>query len=223
MQRSSALFLGDSIVKGVSFINGRYKTLQGSFYNRISESAFRTTVNRGRFGLTSERFLSKIDNLRDIDHDVLFFEIGGNDCNFKWEEIADNPEGKHFPAVSKEQFTENLYRIYDVLKGHGKKTIAMNMPPLHAEKFFDFLSVRLSPNNILKWLKNISKIYYHHESYNNIFETVTRNCGVELIDIRNQFLLEDNLGTYIGVDGMHPTEEGHELIYHAINRYLIAV
>jgi lysophospholipase L1-like esterase len=219
--KSSVLFLGDSITKGVSMVNGRYRVLDNSFYNIFRKTVFSTTSNMGRFGLTSRKFLKDIFKLKNTDTDIVFFGIGGNDCNYNWKEISEHPDKEHYPVVSKNEYEDNLCRIYDSFKESAFKVVSMNFPPLHAEKFFNFLSANLSAENIMKWLKNVSRIYYHHESYNNIFETVTRSYNIDMIDIRSRFLLEEDLENLIGIDGMHPVASGHELIYKSINNYLL--
>ncbi len=218
---TSALFLGDSIVKGVSLENGRYRVLEGSYYNKFRETVFSDTKNKGKFGLTSEDLLLNIEKLRESEPDIVFISIGANDCNYKWNEIAEKPGEQHSPAVGKNRFEENLSAIYDYFININTQIIALNFPPLHAEKFYSFLASKLSGKNILKWLGNISRIYYHHESYNNIFETVTRNYGIDMIDVRSRFLQNDNLEDLIGIDGMHPGKEGHDLIYRSITDHLL--
>ncbi|RLD34430.1 MAG: hypothetical protein DRI73_03935 [Bacteroidetes bacterium] len=219
---TSALFLGDSIVKGVSMENGRYKVLESSYYNKFKNTVFSKTKNIGKFGLTSEKLLGNIEKLKESEPDIVFISIGANDCNYNWKEISENPDSIHLPAIEKSQFEDNLCSIYDYFLKHEVSTISLNFPPLHAEKFFSFLADRLSGENILKWLGNISRIYYHHESYNNIFETVTRSYGIDLIDVRSRFLMDDNLEELIGIDGMHPGPAGHELIYKSITDYLLS-
>lgn len=221
MEHTKALFLGDSIVKGVAPENGRYRVLDASYYNKFSKTVFSSTENMGRFGITTEKFLKNIDKLKETDTDIIFFSIGGNDCNYNWKEISENPASEHLPAVSKENFERNLTEIYNFFINHDKTVIAMNFPPLHAEKFYSYLSKYLSGESILKWLGNVSKIHYHHESYNNIFETVTREYGIDIIDIRSRFLREDNLDQLMSIDGMHPSEEGHELIFRSISSHLL--
>lgn len=221
MEYTKTLFIGDSIVKGIAPVNGRYKVLDGSYYNKFAEAVFSPTENKGRFGLTSKKFLKNIEKLKESDADVIFFSIGGNDCNLNWKGISENPSGEHLPAVSKSDFEKNLSAIYNFFSDTGRNVIAMNFPPLHAEKFFAYLSVNLDSSNILKWLGNISRIYYHHEGYNSIFESVTRSFNIDLIDIRSIFLREDNLEKLISIDGMHPSAEGHELIYRGISNHLL--
>jgi len=220
-QHTSALFLGDSIVKGVAMEDGRYKVLESSYYNKFKDNVFSKTKNNGKFGLTSEKLLKNIEKLKESEPDIVFISIGANDCNYNWKEISENPEGIHLPAVEKNKFEDNLCSIYDYFIKHNVSTISLNFPPLHAEKFFNFLSTRLSGDNIMKWLGNISRIYYHHESYNNIFETVTRTYGIDLIDVRSRFLMNDNLEDLIGIDGMHPGDRGHDLIYKSITNHLL--
>ena len=218
---TTALFLGDSIVKGVSMENGRYKVLESSYYNKFKDTVFSKTKNNGKFGLTSEKLLSNIEKITESEPDIVFISIGANDCNYNWKEISENPESTHLPAIGKSQFEDNLCSTYDYFLKNNVSTISLNFPPLHAEKFFNFLASKLSGENIIKWLGNISRIYYHHESYNNIFETVTRNYGIDMIDIRSRFLLDDNLEDLIGIDGMHPGAAGHELIYKSITNHLL--
>jgi len=221
MKQTTTLFLGDSIVKGIAPENGKYRVLDTSYFNTFSRTIFSSAVNKGRFGLTSTKFLNSIERLHESNADIIFFSIGGNDCNYNWKEIAEHPGARHLPAVSKELFEENLIKIYDFFLANNMNVIAMNFPPLHAEKFFSYLSMHFSGESILSWLGNISKIHYHHESYNTIFETVTRTYGVDLIDIRRRFLQEDNLDLLMSIDGMHPSQEGHELIYRSISSYLL--
>ncbi len=220
-KHTSALFLGDSIVKGVSMENGRYKVLESSYYNKFKNTVFSKTKNNGKFGLTSEKLLTNIEKIKDSEPDIVFISIGANDCNYNWKEISENPEKIHLPAIERSQFEDNLSSIYDYFLENNVSTISLNFPPLHAEKFFSFLSSKLSGDNIIKWLGNISRIYYHHESYNNIFETVTRNYGIDMIDVRSRFLVDDNLEDLIGIDGMHPGAAGHELIYKSITDHLL--
>jgi len=220
-QHTSALFLGDSIVKGISMENGRYKVLESSYYNKFKETVFSKTINNGKFGLTSEKLLTNIEKIKNSEPDIVFISIGANDCNYNWKNISDNPDGVHLPTISKIHFEDNLCSIYDFFVKNNVPTISLNFPPLHAEKFFNFLASKLSGDRILKWLGNISRIYYHHESYNNIFETVTRSYGIDLIDIRSRFLMDDNLEDLIGIDGMHPGAAGHDLIYRSITDFLL--
>ena len=221
MEYTKTLFIGDSIVKGIAPDNGRYKVLDDSYYNKFTEAVFSPTENKGRFGLTSEKFLKNIEKLKNSDADVIFFSIGGNDCNLNWKAISENPESEHLPAVSKSDFERNLIAIYSFFNKTGRNIIAMNFPPLHAEKFFTYLSQNLNSLNILKWLGNISRIYYHHEAYNSIFESVTRSFNIDMIDIRSRFLREDNLEKLVSIDGMHPSKEGHDLIYREISNHLL--
>lgn len=220
-QHTTALFLGDSIVKGISMENGRYKVLESSYYNKFKDTVFSKTKNNGKFGLTSEKLLSNIEKIKESEPDIVFISIGANDCNYNWKEIAEKPESIHLPAIGKSQFEDNLCSIYDYFLENSVSTISLNFPPLHAEKFFNFLASKLSGENIMKWLGNISRIYYHHESYNNIFETVTRSYGIDLIDVRSRFLMDDNLEDLIGIDGMHPGPAGHDLIYKSITNHLL--
>lgn len=221
MSNNTIYFIGDSITRGVTLVDGKYKIIDESFYEKFKNIIYKKTKNFGKFGITTKKFLENINKYTGKDVDLIFFQMGGNDCNFNWKEIAKNPDAIHYPNVSKVEYESNLRKIYDYFYKNKIKAITLNLPPLHPEKFFNYLGNKKEKENILRWLKNISKIYYHHESYNKIFERVTYECGLNMIDIRSDFLKEDILDDLISEDGIHPTKLGHELIFKSINEYLV--
>lgn len=77
--------------------------------------------------------------------------MGGNDCNFNWKEIAKDSYKEYFPNVNKEQYMENLYKIFNLFNYYKIKAIALNLTPLHAEKFFNYLGNEEEMKNILLW------------------------------------------------------------------------
>ena len=220
MQNIKIFFLGDSISKGIELNNHRYRKIESSFYEKFKKMVTVDTANYGRFGNDTNKILKNIEKYCELKPQIVFFQIGGNDCNFNWKEISNSPQGTFLPKIPKPTFAENLKKIYEIFKKHNIKVISLNLPPLMAERFFDFVSTGNDPKNILAWLGNKSKIYYHHESYNKIFEKVTKEFNIDLIDIRSQFLYEDNLSELICEDGMHPSEKGHDIIFRSINDFL---
>ena len=88
------LIVGDSLSKGVSLNEEmkRYFFLKESFANNLKKATGANVVNLSKFGSTitlGKRRLS--EKLETLKPQIVLIEFGGNDCDFAWDEIADNP------------------------------------------------------------------------------------------------------------------------------------
>lgn len=219
----SVCVFGDSVAKGVVYdeVKKKYKFLKDSFVNLFSKEEKIEVKNYAKFGCTvikGEEILNKnIDKLKEYEYVIL--EFGGNDCNFNWEEISKNPNRNHSPQVPVDIFKEKYREIIKIVKEQGCKPILLSLPPLSADRFFNWVSQGLSKENIMKFLGNKEYIYRWHEMYNsNIFD-LAQEEKVEILDIRKVFLPYRNYEDFLCIDGMHPNEKGHKLINNALLDY----
>lgn len=86
---------GDSIMKGVLFNpeKNRYTLLKNNCIKRASEKLGLTFQNHSTMGRTitkGHEILTK-DLAKDATNDIAIIEFGGNDCDFNWAEVAENP------------------------------------------------------------------------------------------------------------------------------------
>ncbi len=221
MFEKKVAFIGDSIMKGVIYENERFQISKNSFVKRFAESTNFKIENYAKFGMTSGKLLKKLDSYIERKPDLVFFQVGGNDCNYRWNLISGDPFGEHSPVVPREDYARNLAAVYRKFQDAGVGVIALNLPPLFAERFFAHISQGLSERNILKWLGAKSVIYSHHETYSSILEDVSTSFGIDVIDIRSEFLLRGRYHELICEDGMHPSEAAQSIIYRGIINYLI--
>lgn len=208
---------GDSISKGVVFDENRkrYVVAQGGF-SELLQKEFNGVIHTvGKFGNTTagavERLESQVIEKRP---DIVLLEFGGNDCDFNWEEVAQNPFKDHQPRTEINVFCALFKKIIGTLRGHGITPVLMTLPPLDAERYFKWIS-RGDPSheqNILKWLETISRIYWWHERYNSAIIQIAEETDTQWIDVRGRFLTEVDFRKYICIDGIHPNEKGHQLI-----------
>lgn len=211
---------GDSILKGVSYDEqrGKYAYLDNSFANKFARQNGYMVDNYAKFGCTigkGENILNKIsDKLSEYKYTIL--EFGGNDCDFRWDAVSENPEGFHDANTPIEDFVDKYSKIIGKLKEAGSQPILMSLPPLDAERYFSWISKNLSGKNILKWLGDVGQIYRWHERYNLAVVKVGILNKVPLIDIREAFLAHKNYRQLFCLDGIHPNEAGHSLIYQTI-------
>lgn len=211
-----AKIYGDSIMKGTILDAGyRYHAIMNEYlvklYNRFGIEA----ENRARFGITVQRGHSIL--LRDIDEgldcELALVEFGGNDSDFKWNEISMEPDKEHLPLTSMADFKQNIAAMTEELRAQGVQPIMMTLPPIEPNRYLDFVSRNgNSRENILKWLGYVEKIYETHKSYSDAVAEIAQERMVPLVDVRSAFPSGDVLGEYMCIDGVHPDKKGYQLI-----------
>jgi len=215
------LVVGDSLCKGVSLNEEkkRYFFLKNSFANNLKKALDANVVNVAKFGTTvkhgSRMLKQKLDK---HNPDIVLIEYGGNDCDFDWKEIALNPLKEHNPKTPIDEFESHLSSMIKTVLDFGATPVLMTLPPLNAVNYFKwFTQGNLEMgNSVLKWLEDVSKIYWWHERYSLRVISVARACKIPIIDIRSYFLKTPDFRKYVCLDGIHPNESGHKLITSSI-------
>lgn len=212
---------GDSVIRGVMTdkISGRYRPYKARFSD--ARERFGIDIeNNAKIGYTSEQGLDQLKKLINKDNcpDFVLLEYGGNDCNFDWKSISDDPSGKHEPVISPDDFRRNYEQMIDYVRECGGSPVMMIPPPIDSEKFLDNICKRggLEKENILSWLGDISMIYRWQEHYSSICNDVAVRRDCPVIDLRSVFIVRHDFKSLIGDDGIHPTAEGHAIIDEAV-------
>lgn len=220
----SILVVGDSLSRGVVYNEDkhRYCFLKDSYINLMGEILMPQVYNTAKFG-TTVRYGQKVlaEELSKRNPDVVLIEFGGNDCDFDWEEIARHPDDAHDPKTPLREFETRLTQTVQLVRGAGKIPLLMNLPPLNAPDYFAWFTQgdAKKGGEILKWLGDVGKIYWWHERYSATIGRVARRTGTKLIDVRGEFLAEEDFRRYLCVDGIHPNERGHRLIAKAVRDF----
>lgn len=216
---SNILVLGDSILKGIQLDpeSQKYCTKNEIDIAGISDRFDLTIRNDSRFGFTVTKGARLIGRMLDrgLQCDALVMDFGGNDCDFKWAEIAADPTGAHLPHTPLEEF-ESVYReLIHTLRGKGILPILTTLPPLVPQRFFDWWCGGLDRERVMAWLGGVHNIYAHQENYSRRVERIAREELVPLVDIRGAFLDYGHLEELICDDGTHPNSQGQALITKA--------
>lgn len=180
-------------------------------------------VNRARFGATVEKGekILQADLEKALPCQVALLEFGGNDSNFNWPAIAQAPQQQHLPATPVVLFEQKLASLVQQLKSRGILPVLMNLPPIHAQRYFDFFSRTLDRQNLLSWLHgDVQHIYRYQEMYSTAVEKVARLEGVDYIDVRSRFLADEQFEQLISADGIHLSEAGYDLLFDALKAEL---
>jgi len=211
---------GDSIVKGVIYDNEkqRYSLLKESFINMIQQRTDIEINNIACFGCTITKGINLLDKIESElkDYEYTFLEFGGNDCDYNWASVAENPDVEHDCNTPLEVFKEKYKSMIDRIKATGSHPVLVTLPPIDSKRFFDWVSKGLDKENILKFLGDVEHIGRWQSLYNDAVKQLSKLYDLPILDIRSIFLKQNDFKDYICKDGIHPNEEGHKLIYTAI-------
>lgn len=213
--------LGDSISKGIIFddIKSKYSLCADSCIQKLLSIYPEYIKCKTRFGATIKYAYDYInENLTSISQDYIFMEYGGNDCDFKWDEIAEDPYKDHQPNTPLEEYSKSMEEIIKKLLSAGKKIIVSTLPPIDSQKYFKFFTQnnKEKGDSILIWLKDVENISRWQESYSNANWKIAMKYNCQVADIRSPFLQTMNYPDYICADGIHPNQRGQELIYNTL-------
>jgi len=208
---------GDSISKGVIYdeIKNKYIVLEENYVNLLRNRMNGIIYNTSRFGSTIIKGIKKLkDNIFKEKPDIVLIEYGGNDCDFNWDEIAQNPDGIHAPKTDFNTFENTLLETITMVKENKGIPVLLNLPPLNADRYLDWIS-HYSPatkSSILKWLGSVTKIYWWQERYNSVIVKIAEETKTLWIDIRGAFLRFPDYTKLLCADGIHPNKDGHMVI-----------
>lgn len=213
---------GDSVAKGVIFdsAKSKYRLLKESFANIIQRKQNISISNYAKFGCTismGSSILAKHESqLSSFDFTVL--EFGGNDCDYNWAEISNQPLEPHLAKTPIKQFKEEYITLIERVKANGGIPVLLTLPPIDSNRYFQWISKGLNGKNILTYLGSIDAIHTWQSLYNTAVTEIAEACKVSIIDIRTAFMEKQDYRDYLCEDGIHPNSKGHLLISNAIDR-----
>lgn len=230
MNLKNVCAFGDSVMKGIVVDdenwteNGiKYKISDKGFAARCRDRLNIEVNNYARFGgvvSQGEKLMGRyVDRISSSD--FVLFEYGGNDCDYDWAAISENPDKEHQPKTPIEQFVTLYSSLIDKVKELGSRPVLLSLPVLEPNRFFKHVTRSINSDNVLRWLGgSVLTIDRWHEMYNMAVFRLGAQKNVPVIDITSVFLEKKDYYNYICDDGIHPNERGHELIENAIIDYL---
>lgn len=209
--------LGDSVLKGVLYQNGSYKTCPTRFTDLLSKEHDLKIDNCGYFGCTVQKGLKILQkDWKKISSDIYdsaLLSFGGNDSDFDWQSVSDAPEISHWCKTPLPLFKTLYASMIKELKLANKKVFLLSLPPIEAKQFFSFVSRGKNADKILQFLDyDIDYLMRWHEMYNLAVFALGAETQVPVLDITSAFLQENHCADYLCADGIHPNEKGHRLI-----------
>lgn len=216
----SVCIFGDSVAKGVIFdaVKNKYRLLKESFANIIARQQNIAILNFAKFGCTitmGSEILKRHEAVLN-KYDYTLLEFGGNDCDYNWIKVSENPLQQHLCNTPIPMFREKYAELIKLVKRNGGRPVLLNLPPIDEIRYFQWISRGLDGKNILTFLGGVDTIYKWQEMYSMAVEELAEEEEIPLIDIRSEFLRKNNYNDFLCTDGIHPNEKGHLLISNAI-------
>ncbi|MEG1538283.1 MAG: SGNH/GDSL hydrolase family protein, partial [Clostridiales bacterium] len=169
MNTNKIVIFGDSVMRGLYWDeeSGSYKVWKNPFPHRIAENQGVEIINQAQVGHTIERGELTIEKAlaKGLDCQIALLEYGGNDCDYNWAAIAENPHIEHQPNTPLPRFREIYQRIIAKLRQQQIIPVVMALPPIHSQRYYTWFSQSLNQENLLTWINDVNIIYRHQECY----------------------------------------------------------
>ena len=215
---------GDSIFKGITYSDEkqRYRVSAMQNFKKLEESGIEIQ-NFSKLGATIEYGykILKTKLLAPTEDSTVFFEYGGNDCDCDWKYVAEHVNEKKESNVDIETFKSVYKKCIQYAKDCKTRVVLVNLVPIDAEKYMNWIGKEGRYANILRWLGDKSMLYRLHEYYNRAVEDIARETGCELLDLRSMFLLSHEYHLLMSRDGLHPSMMGYQKIENALTKFVL--
>jgi len=131
---------------------------------------------------------------------IILISIGINDS------MINNKTKKN--SISIDKYKSNVLNLISTAKKYTNNAIFVGNKPIDETK--------LCP---IPWLPNFSYKEEFVEIYENAVKEICKKQGISFIDVYNQFKKRPNYKSLLA-DGVHPSGEGHDLIFQIVRSYL---
>ena len=216
---NSIAVFGDSILKGA--VTG---TNSGHLFDIIAENSLAIAQKTLGFELNNQSVFGNIISKaqrkfakmmeRGEHFDLGIIESGGNDCDYDWPPVSENPfpaDISHKPRTTLSDFIHIIDEMTSVMRGNKITPLLMTMPPLVPDWWFEHICAGNNRDNILRFLDgNPHKLYENHERYNIAIVDFARSADVQFVDMRKAMLDAPNYRNLMCKDGIHPNQKGYE-------------
>ena len=119
--------LGDSIARGLMYdsASSRYTVYPDTYASTLKSLGY-SLKNLARVGGTIDNALEMFDRCDKQPGGRLAIELGGNDSDLNWKEVAENPDVYHEAKIPLKEFGEKLRRLISFARASELKPIVVN-------------------------------------------------------------------------------------------------
>lgn len=210
---------GDSVMKGVIFdeSRGRYALLKENAPAIVAHESSVAIANRSQMGRTAPQGLELLTKEQSpLTGSVVLIEFGGNDCDFNWAAVAENPSFNHQPNTPIDAFKAALQGLVTLVRERGGTPVLSTLPPLDAHRYLSWITRNgLSRERILDFIGVPERIYRWQEYYSSLVQRIAAKVDCLCLPLRERFLETVRGEDVLCLDGIHPNRHGHRIIADA--------
>lgn len=211
--------IGDSVLKGTIF-----DSETGNFHFHNYLETIPNSENLSKFGCTVTKGADYIKRLLAKDNSCkkIIMNFGGNDSDYIWKEISDNPYNVHGPKTPVEVFVSTYVDLIRHIKSLGITPIVTTLTPIDGRAYFDYFCNYLDciPEQVMIWLKDINRLGDNQQRYSEIVKQIAEQENIPLVDLRKAFLESSDYKVLLCNDGIHPNEKGQSIILEQLMRFV---
>ncbi len=211
---------GDSLARGIVYDEEkeRYRISRERCVGALETALGCKVANHSVMGATVEDGLKNFKNSAPVPRALCAVEYGGNDCDLDWRYVSEHPEEPITPRVPLDRFEEGLRAFVTEIRARGMKPLLVTPLPLHAQRYYRWVSRGLDADAVLRALGDVNHIYRWQERYAIAVRNVARETHCRLMDMRDVFLAQPDYERLMCLDGIHPSDAGHRLLAEAALR-----
>lgn len=207
------------MTRGITFISGRFKIVRENYpalLQRVLGSRDEV-LNKGVFNDNSDLLVTRVDkDVLQLHPQLVLINIGGNDCNFRWDQVSRLPEEEHVPIVPIDRYLANIKTLIERIYSGGAVPVILSLLPLDPVRYYHSLMTRYS-HSIGHWISCCGGIEHWHGMYNRALKDLVCKMDVPSLDIRTAFKQKGNFSELIGEDGLHPSAKGYQALVEIIS------
>lgn len=207
---------GDSLLRGVMpDENGLYHSSEAIGLGEIAKQFGVTIHNYAMPTFTvvqGEQWMNSTLERQPVP-DVAFLEFGGNDCDYRWKELAEGlcgEEEKH--RTSLEDFEKTLRRMLLRLQDLQCKPVLVVSPKSYVQRYLEYLCEQGLEQTVAKYSITSQKLEKEYDQYVAAILGLADEYALIVMDLRTYFVDATPIGDYYTKDGLHPNERGYQLI-----------
>jgi len=214
---------GDSLLKGVVFddLRNRYLILRDNCVQQLKALLPFPVENNARMGCTAPEGFELLQAGEMRPGGLALIEFGGNDCDMDWAAVAADPTKDHQPKTAPEVFARMLEKCVARVRQGGMEPMLAVPTPLHAQRYFDWVTRGLDRAAVLGFLGDVERIYRWQERYALTVCTTASKLNCSLLNLRDAFLAVKGYERLLCIDGMHPNAEGHKIMLRELKTVLL--
>ena len=218
MAYSEVHIWGDSLARGVLYNEERkrYALSRERCSTRLEQARDCKVVNPSGMGATVLDGMDWFARFQPVENALCAIEFGGNDCDLDWKYVAAHPEEPVRAKVDLDLYAQTLSEFVRRVREGGMQPLLVTPLPLHAGRYFRWVSQGLDADAILRALGDEYHIYRWQERYTVAMRGVATQSRCKLLDLRDVFLAQPNYNALMCVDGIHPNDAGHRVLAEAV-------